>query len=167
MNNYLVFDWGGTFLKYAIIDKKANIIEKNKVPTPQPTGDNDSDRKKFFEVIDGIVEKYKETVDGIAISMPGMIDIRRGYTMTAGWITYLTGMYLVEYMSARYGLRVAVQNDGKCAALAEYWKGSLSDVTNGAVMVLGTAVGGGIIIDGKLYSGTHFRQVNIALCSWI
>ncbi|MBQ9609817.1 MAG: ROK family protein [Lachnospiraceae bacterium] len=156
MNNYLVFDWGGTFLKYAIIDKKANIIEKDKVPTPQPTNDNEADRKVFFGVIDEIVAKYKDGVDGIAISMPGMIDIRRGYTMTAGWLRYLTGMYLVDYMSARYGLRVAVQNDGKCAALAEYWKGSLSDVKNGAVMVLGTAVGGGIIIDGKLYSGTHF-----------
>ena len=156
MNNYLVFDWGGTFLKYAVIDKKANIIEKDKVPTPQPTDNNEADRKAFFGVIDEIVEKYKDGVDGIAISMPGMIDIRRGYTMTAGWIKYLAGMYLVDYMSARYGLRVAVQNDGKCAALAEYWKGSLSDVKNGAVMVLGTAIGGGIIIDGKLYSGTHF-----------
>ncbi len=156
MNNYLVFDWGGTFLKYAIIDKKANIIDKDKVPTPQPTGDNEKDRKDFFEVIDDIVSEYKEGVDGIAVSMPGMIDLNRGYTMTAGWLKYLTGMYLVDYMSTRYGLRVAVQNDGKCAALAEYWKGSLKDVVNGAVMVLGTSVGGGIIIDKKLYSGRRF-----------
>ncbi|MBQ8914296.1 MAG: ROK family protein [Lachnospiraceae bacterium] len=156
MNNYLVFDWGGTFLKYAVVDKKANIIEKDKVPTPQPTDNNEADRKDFFNVIDDIVAGYKESVDGIAISMPGMIDISRGYTMTAGWLKYLTGMYLVDYMSTRYGLRVAVQNDGKCAALAEYWKGSLSDVKNGAVMVLGTAVGGGIIINGQLYSGRHF-----------
>ena len=156
MNNYLVFDWGGTFLKYAIIDKKANILEKDKVPTPQPTKDNEADRKVFFAAIDEIVAGYKESVDGIAVSMPGMIDIKRGYTMTAGWLRYLTGMYLVDYMSAKYGLRVAIQNDGKCAALAEYWKGNLSDVTNGAVMVLGTSVGGGIIINGQLYSGTHF-----------
>ena len=135
---------------------KANIIEKDKVPTPQPTDNNEADRKDFFKVIDDIVAGYKERVDGIAISMPGMIDINRGYTMTAGWLKYLTGMYLVDYMSTRYGLRVAVQNDGKCAALAEYWKGSLSDVKNGAVMVLGTAVGGGIIINGQLYSGTHY-----------
>ena len=155
-NKYLVFDWGGTFLKYAILDKKANILEKDKVPTPQPTDDAAGDRKLFFEVIDEIVFKYKDDINGIAISMPGMIDINRGYTMTAGWLTYLTGMYLVDYMSTRYGLRVAIQNDGKSAALAEYWKGSLKDVRNGAVMVLGTSVGGGIIIDGKLYSGTHF-----------
>lgn len=156
MNNYLVFDWGGTYLKYAVIDKKANILEKGKVPTPQPTNDNEKDRKDFFKVIDEIVAGYKERVDGIAISMPGMIDINRGYTRTAGWLRYLAGMYLVDYMSTRYGLRVAVQNDGKCAALAEYWKGSLSDVKNGAVMVLGTAVGGGIIINGSLYSGSHY-----------
>ena len=51
---------------------------------------------------------------------------------------------------------MTIENDGKCAALAEKWKGSLKDCRNGAVVVLGTGVGGGIIIDHKLYRGGHF-----------
>lgn len=51
---------------------------------------------------------------------------------------------------------VSVENDGKCAALAEYWRGSLKGCQNGAVVVLGSGVGGGIILNGQLYRGNHF-----------
>ncbi|MGN0181069.1 MAG: ROK family protein, partial [Candidatus Ornithomonoglobus sp.] len=54
------------------------------------------------------------------------------------------------------GTKVYVENDGKCAILSEMWKGSLSDCRNGIVMLLGTGLGGGIMIDRKLYKGRHF-----------
>ena len=63
---------------------------------------------------------------------------------------------VVQLLEQRYKLPVTIENDGKCAALAEKWKGSLKDCRNGAVVVLGTGVGGGIIIDHKLYRGGHF-----------
>ena len=153
MEKYLVFDWGGTFLKYALMDENADIIEKDKVPSPQP---DDSTKEMFMELLDSIISKYIDDIKGIAISMPGMIDKKNGYCITAGWLTYLAGSYLVDELSDKYGVPVSVENDGKCAALAEYWKGSLSDVDNGAVFVLGTAVGGGIIINGRLYTGNHY-----------
>ena len=49
-----------------------------------------------------------------------------------------------------------MENDGKCAALAEFWRGSLKGCTNGAVVVIGTGVAGGIILNGKLFRGNHF-----------
>lgn len=153
MKNYLVFDGGGTFTKYALMDENAVILEKDKVPTPFY---GDHTKEDYYLVLDGIVEKYKSQISGIAISMPGMLDSIRGFAMTAGFLNYLANTPVANELSLRYGIPVTIENDGKCAALAEFWKGSLKDCTNGAVVVLGTGVAGGIIIDRKLYRGSRF-----------
>lgn len=153
MKNYLAFDGGGTFTKYALMDENAVILEKDKVPTPSYT---DHTKEDYYAVLDEIVEKYRDQIDGIAISMPGMLDSIRGYAMTAGFLNYLSNTPVADELSLRYGIPVTIENDGKCAALAELWKGSLKDCTNGAVVVLGTGVAGGLVIDRKLYRGTRF-----------
>lgn len=153
MKNYLVFDAGGTFIKYALMDGNAEILEKDKVPTPDYKTHTKED---FYQALDGIVEKYKNRVEGIAFSMPGMLDNQNGYCVTAGYLAYLAGSVVGEELSERYGVPVSVENDGKCAALAEYWRGSLKGCENGAVVVLGSGVAGGIILNGKLYRGNHF-----------
>ena len=61
-----------------------------------------------------------------------------------------------NYLKDNIDVNVTIENDGKCAALAELWCGELSNVENGAVVVLGTGIGGGIIINGKLHKGSHF-----------
>ena len=101
--------------------------------------------------LDVVVEKYQKQIEGIAVSMPGMLDSRKGYCVTGGMLAYFSEVPVVQLLEQRYKLPVTIENDGKCAALAEKWKGSLKDCRNGAVVVLGTGVGGGIIIDHKLY----------------
>lgn len=153
MKNYLVFDAGGTFTKYALIDENAVILEKDKVPTPSY---QDHTKEDYYQVLDNIVEQYRNQISGIAVSMPGMLDSRNGYCVTAGYLPYLAGTKVADELSARYGISVSVENDGKCAALAEYWKGSLKGYTNAAVVVLGSGVAGGIILNGMLYRGNRF-----------
>ena len=153
MKNYLVFDAGGTFTKYALMDENAEILEKDKVPTPDYRTKTKED---YYAVLDGVVEKYRNRIEGIAISMPGMLDNKDGYCVTAGYLAYLAGSTVGTELSKRYGIQVSVENDGKCAALAEFWRGSLKGCTNGAVVVLGSGVAGGIILNGKLFRGNHF-----------
>lgn len=153
MRNYLVFDIGGSFTKYALMDEKAIILEKDKAPTPYY---EDHTKEDFYKVLDEIVEKYKDRIEGIAISMPGMLDNQTGYCVTAGYLNYLRGSSVGLELTDRFGLPVTVENDGKCAALAEYWKGSLKGYANGAVVVLGTGVAGGIILNGQLYRGNRY-----------
>lgn len=153
MKKYLVLDAGGTFTKYALLDENAVILEKDKVLTP---GYEDHTKEEFYQVLDSIVEKYADRIEGIAISMPGMMDSRRGYCMTAGYLAYLSESPVADELEARYGFPVSIENDGKCAALAESWKGSLEGIENGAVVVLGTGVAGGLIIGGELYRGNCF-----------
>lgn len=153
MKKYLVFDAGGTFTKYALMDEDAQIIEKDKVVTPDY---HTSTKEEYYKVLDGVVAKYKDQVEGIAISMPGMLDNKNGYCVTAGYLAYLTGSTVGDELSERYGLPVSVENDGKCAALAEYWRGSLKGYENSAVVIFGSGVAGGIILNGKIYRGNHF-----------
>jgi predicted NBD/HSP70 family sugar kinase len=154
--NKLVFDVGGTFVKYAIMDNEANILEKGNYPTPM------KDRPDFVSSLVDVFEKYQDQVDGIAMSLPGCLDSTTGYIYTPGSLRYNTGAYITDEIAAevknRLGrdIHVSVENDGKSAALAEVWKGNLADVDDGAVLILGTGLGGGIIHDRKVYKGKNF-----------
>ena len=107
MKNYLVFDAGGTFTKYALMDENAEILEKDKVPTPDY---HTKTKEDYYAVLDSVVEKYRNSIEGIAISMPGMLDNRDGYCVTAGYLAYLAGRTVGTELSQRYGIPVSVEN---------------------------------------------------------
>ena len=157
---YLVIDVGGTFIKHCVMDRDAEIMEKNKVPTPGRFGNGLDNIQQgldaFLDVIQGIYDDYKIKYDiqGIAISLPGQVDVDNGICYAGGALPYLDKAHVGELVSERCdGLKVALENDGKCAALAELWLGNASTATNAAVVVVGTGIGGGIIIDRKIHRG--------------
>lgn len=150
---YLAIDIGGTFIKYALINDKIEVLEKSKEKTPC---EDEGGLDRLIEIISNIYNKYRERVEGIAISMPGILDSNNGYCYTGGSLPYISKNNIVEILENRLNIPVTIENDGKCAALAEKWCGSLKDVSNGAVVILGTGVGGGLIINGKLYKGNNF-----------
>ena len=162
MKEYLVIDNGGTFIKYALMNEAAEILEQDKVPTPQGNQlGMEAAARAYYEALDSIVLPRKDRICGIAFSTPGRIG-DDGMCITSGNLGYLTGHNLVPYCRETYGLPAAVENDGKCAALAELWKGSLADVKNGLIFAFGTGIGGGIIINGELYRGSHFAAGEIS-----
>ncbi|MCR3759540.1 ROK family protein [Clostridium felsineum] len=147
---FLVLDVGGTDIKYAIMNEKAEIIEKEKTKTPRDNIEN------FIETIGTIFDKYKNRVKGIAMSMPGRIDSKRGYLYSGGSLEYNNDKEIAEILKKRCPMPIAIENDGKCAALAEAWKGNLKEYEDGIVVIIGTGIGGGIIKDKKLHKGKHF-----------
>lgn len=151
MNHYLSFDWGGTSLKYAYMNAQSEIIEKGKVPTPEST----ITKEEFYTLLDEIVKKYPE-IQGIAISSPGIIDSTKGIIHVVGVFPYLSGFCLCEEMEKRYGVPVSIENDAKSAALAEVWKGNLSACSDGVVFIIGTSIGGGIVLNHQLRRGLDF-----------
>ena len=147
---YLVLDIGGSAIKYALMTEEVEFIEKGKKPTPIDNIEN------FIETVGGIYDEYKYDIEGMAISMPGVLDSQKGYTYTGGSLTYNNGKEIVRILQERCPIKIRIENDGKCAALAEVWKGSLKDYDDGIVIVLGTGVGGGIVRDKKIYKGKNF-----------
>lgn len=147
---YLVLDIGGSAIKYALMTEKLEFIEKGMKVTPSDNIEH------FIEIVGEIYDKYKDYIEGIAISMPGVLDSEKGYTYTGGSLSYNDGKEIVKILQERCPTKITIENDGKCAALAEAWKGSLKDCDDGVVIVLGTGVGGGIIRDKKIYKGKNF-----------
>ena len=146
--NYLSIDIGGTNVKYAELNNAGNIIEQGKIKTSH-------DKEKFLKNIDQIVEKYvKKEIKGIAFCAPGKIAHTKIHF--GGALPFLDGIdFSVRYK--KYDIPVTVINDGKASVLAENWLGSLKDMQNCAAITLGTGVGGGIIVNGKLLNGAHFQ----------
>ena len=147
--NKLVFDVGASAIKYALMDDLANIYEKGSVPTPKDTLEH------FLTEIKNIYMMFKGRIDGIAISIPGTIDAKTGQIYAPGGLAYNENVNLIDEMRSFTQLPIAIENDGKSAALAELWKGNLQGCEDGVVLVLGSGIGGGIIKDGKLWKGKH------------
>lgn len=147
---YLVLDVGGSAIKYALMTKDLEFIEKGNVPTPKDKIED------FVEEVGKIYDKYKEQIEGLAISMPGVLDSEKGYAYSGGSLTYNSEKEIVKILQERCPVKITIENDGKCAALAEACKGSLKEYNDGVVIVLGTGVGGGIVRDKKIQKGKNF-----------
>lgn len=146
----LVLDVGGTKIKYALMENDATIFEKGEVDTPLDHLDH------LLDVFKEIYSKYQDQVDGMALSMPGNIDSNVGYMYSGGALMYNQKLNIIEAIQKVIPLPISVENDGKCAALAELWKGNLVNVNDGIVIILGTGIGGGVVQNGKLNRGNHF-----------
>jgi len=147
MKQALAFDVGGTKIYNAIINAEGKIIsEIEKHPTPK---DFDGIKNLFRSII----EKYEDDVDVIAFSTCGAVN-----NQNTG-IVGSTGNIAKEYPKMNFAelskKPVFVENDANCAAWAEYKIGASQNTTVSVMLTLGTGVGGGIIINGKLLKGQN------------
>ena len=147
----LAIDFGGTQVKSALVSEEF-AIEKS-----LPTQSSPQTLDQAIDVIDHIVTSVEAKLSGIAISVPGTVDTEEGVIYHGGLLRFFHGFRIKEVLEAKYHLPVMALNDGKAAALAELATGHLQGVTNGAALVLGSGLGGGIIINGKLFQGSHFQ----------
>jgi predicted NBD/HSP70 family sugar kinase len=145
----LVIDFGGTLTKSCLMDENAEIINKSEEPSPLASDDD------FIGFLKGIYDKNRESIDGVTISMPGMIDIKSGLLKGGGAFESLWGKNLYDIIRSVITVPFSVENDGKCGALAEVWKGNLKDVEDGVVVIIGTGDAGGIIKNRKIHRGFH------------
>ncbi|MCV3323232.1 ROK family protein [Pediococcus ethanolidurans] len=147
--DYLSIDIGATYTKYALIDHSGSLKVKSQFSTPRDSVDNFL--KKLYSVINEVLPNIK----GVAFSVPGRIDQKEQIIYHGGSLPMLHGLSLSKIISSRYNLPVSMENSGKAGALAEFWLGNLKDIKNGAAIILGTAVDGGIILNGHLWHGTN------------
>lgn len=146
---YLVLDIGGTFVKYALMNKKAEVLDKGKVPTVK------KGLSMFLDSLEEIVNRFRD-IEGIALSCPGLIDVEKGIIYHGGALAFLHECKIVDELSKRCNnIKVSVENDGKCAGLAEASIGAAKEVQDAIVIAFGTGVGGAIIKDKKVHRGNR------------
>ena len=146
----MVFDVGGTEIKYCVMDESLVREEAGSVPTPM------SSREEFFDLLCSLYEPHRGEVEGIAMCLPGFIDSENGRCLGGGALRYNHGKEVAGPLSERTGVPVHIANDGKCAALAELRDGALRGCRNASVYIIGTGVGGGLVINGEILNGSHF-----------
>jgi len=146
---FLSFDIGGTTTKYGVVTREGQIIEKDTIKT-------EDNKEQFLSDIFSIIEKIQENyaIEGIGMSAPGIIK-EDGSMMTAGAILSLYGENIKKYIEEYTGLTVTIDNDANAAAIAEKWLGNAQNMKNYVCLVLGTGVGGGIVINNQVYSGAN------------
>lgn len=148
----LTFDVGGTAIKYGVMNETQDFIDKKMIDTPQT-------RDAFLQLITDIIttEDKKYNVNAIVMSMPGFIDTQTGYVIRGGALTYLDETPLKDMLEKQTQKSVYLENDGRCAALAEYYHGAGKGCKNLICITIGTGVGAGIIANGELIRGSHAR----------
>lgn len=154
---FLAMDFGGTFVKHCIMDEDAMMSEKGEIPAPL------SSTEAWVKVVSDLYNKYKGQVDGVAISMPGVLDSEKGIAHSGGaYGQVVQGKNIYELLKPYVDVPVCIENDAKSAILAEQWHGALQDVQNGCACIIGSGLGGGIIMDGKVRKGGHFASGEIS-----
>ncbi|WP_127848782.1 ROK family protein [Lacticaseibacillus hulanensis] len=149
MKAYVAFDIGGTSIKYGVVTADGQIAEHASVATAQDRATNVANLEK-------VVADYRQQYDigGIGVSVPGIVD-RDGYMITGGALPEFYEFPLGATLRAATHLPVHVENDANAAAIAERWLGAAQGVDDYVCIVLGTGIGGGIVINGKVYRGAH------------
>ena len=150
----LVFDIGATNTKFALMSTEGEILARESVRTDY------SCAEAFFDNMAVIAGKYQGRGDAIAISTNGRME-KDGNTYRAYTMSFLKDKNLKEEMEQRTGLPVTILNDGFSATLGEWWKGSGQGSKNLLVIVLGSGMGGGLILNDKLYQGERLNAAMI------
>lgn len=145
----LTIDVGGTSIKYALFRKGA-LSQKGSFPTP-------TSLTAYYEVLTELVKNYEQLyqITGVAISSPGAVNKTTGAIEGASALPYIHHFDIRGELEARFVLPVSMENDANCAALAELKFGAAKGMKDVIFMVLGTGVGGAIVIDGKIRHGQH------------
>lgn len=149
MRTCLAIDMGGTAIKYGVVDETLTFGAHGVIPA------RCGSEEELFADLKALYAQYGQGCDGVAVSMPGVIDRFAGFAKTGGAYLWVKNRPLAKELSELLHTPVTICNDGKAAAIAEIGFGNLKDARNGIAIILGTGVGGGVMVDGKLVEGAH------------
>jgi glucokinase len=154
MNAYSIgVDLGGTNLRAAAIDSEGRLLERVAVRVEQHGG-RDSIINNIVTAIHGVRGRVgSDGLHGVGIGVPGFIDIETGVVRKAANLPDLDGFPVRDAIQQMLGTPIILENDANAAALGEQWMGAGKDVKNLVLITLGTGIGGGVIIDGKILHG--------------
>jgi glucokinase len=146
-------DIGGTKVSAGLVDGGGALLYRTAMPTDGARADDLTDR--VLALIDDVIDQAVQEVAGVGIGIAAAVDPAVGQVLWApnipGWVDIPLGRLVHEAT----GLPANVGFDGHFAALGEHWVGRGRGVCNMVLVIIGTGVGGGLILDGRLYQGAQ------------
>ena len=162
MRYFVGIDLGGTNIKAGITDENGTILYKESIRTRADRKAVDIVRDMAFltqNLLAGSGRKVSD-IEAVGIGSPGTPDNQTGILIYANNLPFLNVPMRAEFRKI-VDRPVFLENDANCAALAESVAGAASDVPHSVTVTLGTGVGGGIIIDKRIYSGFNHAGAEI------
>ncbi|WP_066891548.1 ROK family protein [Clostridium nigeriense] len=145
-------DIGGTSIKVGVLDNLGKIYYKDELKVYHEI---ELFKDTIFKWIEDIKERYD--IEGIAISSPGAVDSKVGIIGGASAIPCIHGPNWKEILFNKFNLKVSIENDANCAALAEAFNGAGKDIKDIMFVVCGTGIGGAIIHNGEIHHGKNLH----------
>lgn len=150
-------DLGGTTIKAGLVDREGRILIQSAIDT-KAGRDYRLIIKDMIDQIERLLSDYGSCIndiESIGIGAPGLMNYKSGYAIYCTnlfWNNVPLGVILEEHFKKP----VYIENDATVAGLAESLFGSTRNVSNSVFLTIGTGIGGGVIINNKVYSGSHF-----------
>ncbi len=147
-------DLGGTNLRIAAVDESGKIFEKISLATRAQQG-RDTVVRYLCRAIRALTQKQEGagSFAGIGIGIPGIIYLKTGTVRQSPNLPGWENFPVRDEIESLLGVRVFLENDANVAALGEKWIGLARDVNSLCMRTLGTGVGGGVVLDGKIWHG--------------
>jgi glucokinase len=148
-------DLGGTNLRVAAVDSNGKMLQRESA-----TACFDKGPQFVMNSIVEIVERMHtrcagHELRGVGIGVPGFIDMDQGVIVGSANLPGFQGLPVRDEIQRRLGIPILLENDANAAALGEMWIGAGKNVKDLILLTLGTGIGGGIVIDGKVMHGAH------------
>jgi glucokinase len=146
---YLGLDIGGTSIKAGLVDETGSVLESRRALTIT------DDLKGFVSTLTELVHEFQKTtsIDAIGIGVPGLRSSKTHIIETSPNIPCLKKINLEELLADQVHIRTVSENDANAAAYAEYVCGAAIGLRHMAHLTLGTGVGSGFILSGRLFTG--------------
>jgi len=152
-NPILAVDIGGTKVAAGLVDRSGRILVTKRAPMAA-RGSSDEGLAAVFAALHAVLrDRRARRARAIGVSVPGWIDTRRGVVLSAPNITCWQNLPLRREIENRYDLPVRIANDANAGALAEAKFGSATGAKISFYVTLGTGIGTGLVINGRIYSG--------------
>ena len=154
---YVGIDLGGTNIKGGVVDRAGRVVHFESIETEAEGG-----RDHVLDRIGMLAGKVRDAaglardqIGGVGIGSPGPLDTKRGFIHTAPNLPGWENLPLADEVSKRCGYRVFIENDANAAALAESFAGVGKGSQCMLLLTLGTGIGGGIVLNGRVWHGVN------------
>lgn len=151
---YIGVDVGGTNLVAGLVDQEGSVLHKVGCPVDRALSD-----EQLCDEIAQLAQKAcqqggakPEEIQAVGVGIPGLVDNHTGEVVQTANMPFRNTPFRARFQ-AKWEVPVYLGNDANCAAIGEYWAGAAKGCSPAVVITLGTGIGGGMVVDGKLFTG--------------
>lgn len=150
----LAADFGATNLRSALVNEAGDIVERLDRSTPADVGP-DAILREILQLFRDIAARAPSPLSAAALGVPGLVDADKGMVIAAANVAGFRNLVLTTPIEQALGIPAYIENDASAAALGEFRFGAGKDLRHLLHVTLGSGIGGGIVVDRKLYRGAR------------